>query len=76
VIKLKDKIGLLKNRCEAGLGFDLSEKLYKLVKNNREKNIKADKTREQLIDLLGKENIGFWAIIENVLFYEEKKREI
>lgn len=46
LIKLKDKIGLLKYRCEAGLGFSLTEKAYKLVKNNWDKSITADKTWE------------------------------
>lgn len=44
VIKLKDKISLLKNRCEAGLGYDLTEKMYKIaLKANRE-NQSSDRT--------------------------------
>lgn len=76
MIKLKDKIGLLKFWCVAGLGETLWDKAYKLVKVNWEKNIQADRTWETLIELIGKENIGFWAIIDNVLFLEEKKKEI
>lgn len=76
VIKLKDKISLLKNRCEAGLGYDLTEKMYKIaLKANRE-NQSSDRTWEILIEIVGKENIGFWAIMDNILFLEEKKREI
>lgn len=77
LIKLKDKIGLLKHRCESGLGIILFEKAYKLVRTNREKNVSSEKTREQLIEVLGgNQNIGFWAIIDNVLFLEDRKREI
>lgn len=34
LIKLKDKISLLKYRCEAGLGITLAEKSYKMIKSH------------------------------------------
>ena len=77
LIKLKDKIGLLKHRCESGLGITLFGEAYKLVKRNREKEVSSETTREELIKVLGgNQNIGFWAIIDNVLFLEDRKREI
>ena len=53
MVKLKDKISLLKFRCENGLGANLFEQAYKLVKDNREKNVSAERTREVLIGMLG-----------------------
>ena len=55
MVKLKDKISLLKFRCNNGLGMSLFEQSNKLVKENREKNVSAERTREALIELLGKE---------------------
>ena len=47
--RLKDKISLLRHKVETVLGFDMSEKIFKLIKNHREKKVQAEKTREQLI---------------------------
>ena len=79
VTKLRDKISLLKYRLDTGLGSNkdsLAEKAFKLVKANKEGKVPAERTREQLIELLGQENIGFWVIIENILHYENLKKEI
>jgi len=76
IIKLKDKISLLRHRCESGLGSLLFEQVYAIIKENKDSKVSGEKTREQLLEVLGKENIGFWAIIDNILFLEGMKQGI
>lgn len=70
LVKLRDKIKMLKHRCEAALGFNLFEKAYKLIKRNEEG------LRSKLCELIGEENIGFYVVFDNILFLEKKKKEL
>lgn len=70
LVKLRDKIKMLRHRCEAGLGYTLFEKAYKLIKANS-KNPDPKKLRGQLCELIGEDNIGFWVIFDNILFLEK-----
>ena len=70
VVKIMDKIKMLKHRCEAALGYTLFEKAYKLIKKN------SEKLREKLCELIGEENIGFYVIFDNILFLENKKKQL
>lgn len=70
LVKLSDKIKMLKHRCEASLGFTLYEKAYKLIKK------KEENLRKRLSDLIGEENIGFYVVFNNILFLEKKKKDI
>lgn len=79
LVKLDDKIKLLKHRCEAGLGYSLYEKAYKLITNfskSESKTSSSDKLRSKLIDLIGEDNIGFWVIFDNIIFLERKHKEL
>ena len=75
LVKLRDKIKLLRYRWEASLGYTLFEKAYKLIKNNAA-SPNGEKIRTMLIDLIGEENIGFWVIFDNILFLEQRKKDL
>ena len=44
VIKLKDKISLLRHRCESGLGNLLFEQVFKIIKDNKDSKVSGEKT--------------------------------
>ena len=75
LVKIQDKIKLLRHRCEAGLGYTLCEKAYKLIKNYV-KNPSGASLRDKLITIIGEDNIGFWVIFDNIMFLEGKKKQL
>lgn len=70
LVKLHDKIKMLKHRCEAALGYTLFEKAYKLIKK------RPEGLRDKLCELIGEDNVGFYVIFDNILFLEKKKKEL
>jgi hypothetical protein len=70
LVKIIDKIKLLRHRCESALGYTLYEKAYKIIKRNE------DQIREKLCKLIGEENIGFFVVFDNILFLEKMKRKL
>lgn len=68
VLKLQERIKLLRHRCVSSLGNNLYENAYGFLKSHNLKN--SDEVREQLIKILGEESIGFWAILDQILFFE------
>jgi TATA-binding protein-associated factor Taf7 len=68
VIKLQERIKFLRHRCVSRLGNNIFEKAFGFLKTHNLKS--ADDVREQLIKILGEESIGFWAIMDQILFLE------
>lgn len=68
ILKIQERVKFLKHRCVSSLGNNLFDKAFGYLKANNHKN--ADEIREQLIKLLGEESIGFWAILDQILFFE------
>lgn len=66
--KLNERIKLLKHRCEAGIGNILFEKAYNLIREERDQD--PDAVRRALVKVMGEENIGFYAIIDQILYLE------
>ena len=60
---------MCKSRCEAGVGNTIYNKSYGLVKEKAEKG-KNDELRKGLLEILGEDNIGFWHLIDQIVFYE------
>jgi len=67
--KLDERIKLLRHRCEAGIGNILFEKAYNAIKTEMSGQA-PEVIRGKLISILGEENIGFYAIIDQILFLE------
>eukprot|EP01022_Parablepharisma_sp_SALTPOND_P020503 TRINITY_DN374_c0_g1_i1.p1 TRINITY_DN374_c0_g1~~TRINITY_DN374_c0_g1_i1.p1 ORF type:complete len:878 (+),score=169.96 TRINITY_DN374_c0_g1_i1:2421-5054(+) len=67
--KLEERIKLLKHRCEAGIGNILFERAYNTLKEEV-KDRDPENVRTKLVTVLGAENIGFYAIIDQILFLE------
>ena len=57
------------SRCEAGIGNSIYGKTYNFVKENSEK-AKNEELRKGLTEILGEENIGFWHLVDQIVFYE------
>jgi NIMA (never in mitosis gene a)-related kinase len=61
--KVKERIRILKMRCENGLGHIIYEKALNYVLLNN-KTIKPHIQRKDLIEIMGEDNIGFWHLID------------
>ena len=70
IIKLKDRIKFFRHRCVASLGNNLYEKAYDYLKEVNSEGAQAEEKRDGLIQILGEDWIGFWAILDQILFYE------
>ena len=78
---IDERISFFKTRCINSLGQKLFNKAYEYLKNvnlynNSNKNIIEPITiREHLINLFGKNNIGFWQLIDQILILENIKNK-
>lgn len=70
ILKLQDRIKFFRHRCVASLGNNIYEKAYEYLKESNAEGSTAEEKREGLIQVLGEEWIGFWAILDQILFYE------
>lgn len=70
VLKLQDRIKFFRHRCVASLGNNMYQKAYDFLKESNAEGSTPEEKREGLIQVLGEEWIGFWAILDQVLFYE------
>jgi len=69
VLKIEEKIRLHKHRCSASLGTNLFEKAFGYLQGAKDQG--GDEVREKLVDILGEDNIGFWAIMDQIMFLQE-----
>ena len=76
VLKLTDKIKLFKHRCVASLGYNMYENAMEFLKDQVAHSTTTEEKRGGLIKILGEESIGFWAILDQILFYEDLVQEI
>jgi hypothetical protein len=60
----------------ASLGNNMYERAYDYLKNNNSQGATAEENREGLIHILGEDCIGFWAILDQILFYETMVDEL
>lgn len=58
--KLLDQITVLKHRCENALGGNKYLRVYNAVNNGANKNA--------IIDILGNQMIGYWHLIDQIMF--------
>ena len=78
---IDERISFFKTRCINSLGQKLFNKAYEYLKNvnlynNSNKNIiEPIAIREHLINLFGKNNIGFWQLIDQILILENIKNK-
>lgn len=75
-MKLKDRIKLYKHRCVSSLGYNMYERSYEFLKNAVKKGVSTEERRNGLIKIMGEESIGFWALLDQILFFEELIEEI
>ena len=76
ILKLTDKIRLYRHRCVASLGYNLYEKAFDFLKSTVARGVATEERRSGLVGILGQESIGFWAILDQILFYEDLVREL
>ena len=76
VLKVTDKIKLFRHKCVASLGNSLYEQALEMLRLQVTNNTPKIERRKALIQILGDENIGFWAILDQIIFYEDLVVEI
>ena len=69
---INKRINFFKERCLKSLGNNFFNKAYNYLKNDRKNNFSnKDKIREHLTNTFGKNNIGYWQLIDQILLLEE-----
>lgn len=69
---INKRINYFKERCLKSLGSNFYNKAYNYLKNDRKNNFSnKDKIREHLTNTFGKNNIGYWQLIDQILLLEE-----
>ena len=72
---IMERIDFYKNRCINIIGKKVFQRAYEFLKSDKQnkianKNIEYN-VREKLMNILGKNNIGFWQMINQVLMLED-----
>ena len=72
---IMERIDFYKNRCINIIGKKVFQRAYEFLKSDKQNKIANKKieynVREKLMNILGKNNIGFWQIINQVLMLED-----
>ena len=71
---LNERINLFKNKCINFLKQEKYEKAYNYlvkIKNKNENEIDNRDIREHLIIILGKDNIAYWHLIDQIILLEQ-----
>ena len=69
---INNRIKYFKERCIKALGNNFYNKAYNYLKKMKNNNsINNDIKREYLSDTFGKNNIGYWQLIEQILILED-----
>ena len=69
---INKRINFFKERCLKSVGNNLYNKAYDYLKNAKKNKLtNNDKIREQLSNTFGKNNIGYWQLIDQILLLEE-----
>ena len=69
---INERINFFKTRCVNSLGQKLYNKAYDYLKSVRlNNNMDPIIVREHLTNIFGKNNIGFWQLIEQILILED-----
>ena len=70
--KILEKIDFYKSRCIDIIGKKRFTRAYECIKSNKSNKKNPDSSlREKLTTILGKDNIGFWQMINQVLVLED-----
>ena len=67
--KIREKIKSLTHRCESGLGNSMFQRAYSYLQTA--KTSSQDEIRANLIEIVGETNIGYWAILDQLVFLEQ-----
>ena len=72
---IMERIDFYKNRCINIIGKKVFQRAYDIIKTDKQNKIANKKIdyniREKLMNILGKSNIGFWQMINQVLMLED-----
>ena len=72
---IMERIDFYKNRCLNIIGKKVFSRAYEFLKADKQNKISNKKidynTREKLTNILGKNNIGFWQMINQILMLED-----
>jgi hypothetical protein len=66
--KIREKIKALTHRCESGLGNSMFQRAYVYLQTAK---AGQEELRTALIEIVGETNIGYWAILDQLVFLEQ-----
>ena len=66
--KIREKIKSLTHRCESGLGNSMFQRAYAYLQTAK---AAQEELRAALIEIMGETNIGYWAILDQLVFLEQ-----
>ena len=72
--KIHDKIRLLRHRCAGSIGNTIFEQAMDFLRQNNQTNLEIKRTG--LEKILCDNQIGFWAVMDQILFYEQLALEL
>ena len=73
-IILNERINYFKNKCKESLGEKIFFNAYNYLsgaKKSKNMEVNNREIRENLINIFGKDNIGYWQLIEQILILED-----
>ena len=71
---INERINYFKKKCIDSIKEEKYEKAYNYlikIKNKNENNIDNRNIREHLIKILGKDNIAYWHLIDQIILFEQ-----
>ena len=71
---INERIDFFRNKCIDSLKQEKFDKAYNYlakIKNKNENDIDNRDIREHLIKILGKDNIGYWHLIDQIILFEQ-----
>lgn len=71
---LNERINFFKGKCVNFLGPTIFSKAYnhlRKIKQNKNVEVNNSNIRQELSDMFGKSNIGYWQLIDQIIFLED-----
>mmetsp|Transcript_61860 Transcript_61860/g.165729 ORF Transcript_61860/g.165729 Transcript_61860/m.165729 type:complete len:925 (+) Transcript_61860:103-2877(+) len=69
---VKDRVALLHERCVEGIGAESCRKCLALVRAARSEDLPQATLRQQCLDILGENLVGFYALLDQMVYLESR----
>lgn len=69
---VQDRVARLRRRCQDGLGVDKFEAVRQCLQGLVTADVAAAVARERMLDMLGADKIGFYALVDQIVHMEQR----